>query len=182
MMNGEFQKQFASEFAEEWVAAWNSHDLERILGHYATNIELTSMFVPRVLGIAANTVRGIGMLRLYFSEALAGFPDLKFVPRAVYSGIDSLVVEYKSVGGLWAAEMMGLNERGLIWRVHAHYCESTGEGEIREEETPNPKSQIAKQSQTAKSLIIRDQAQPGQFCLCRHQETPAQFKEMPRRM
>jgi len=121
--NGMFQKQFASKFAREWIEAWNSHDLDRVLSHYATDVELTSMFVPRILGIASGTVRGIGMLRLYFSEAFAKYPNLKFLTRQVYTGASSLVVEYESAGGRLAAEMMSLNERGLITRVHAHYCE-----------------------------------------------------------
>jgi len=27
--------------AQEWIAAWNAHDLERILAHYADDVELT---------------------------------------------------------------------------------------------------------------------------------------------
>ena len=32
-------------FAAEWIAAWNAHDLDRILAHYAEGI----VFVKRVL-------------------------------------------------------------------------------------------------------------------------------------
>jgi hypothetical protein len=27
--------EFANHFAEDWIAAWNAHDLQRILAHYA---------------------------------------------------------------------------------------------------------------------------------------------------
>jgi ketosteroid isomerase-like protein len=27
-------REFADPFAEEWIAAWNAHDLPRILSHY----------------------------------------------------------------------------------------------------------------------------------------------------
>ena len=40
----------ATRFAREWVAAWNSHDLERILSHYADDAELTSPLVQKILG------------------------------------------------------------------------------------------------------------------------------------
>ena len=30
----------AQAFAEEWVAAWNAHDLERILAHYRDDFEI----------------------------------------------------------------------------------------------------------------------------------------------
>ena len=36
----------ATRFAQEWVAAWNSRDLERILSHYADDVEVTSPLVP----------------------------------------------------------------------------------------------------------------------------------------
>jgi ketosteroid isomerase-like protein len=32
----------AEVFALEWVAAWNSRDLERILQHYTEDVEITS--------------------------------------------------------------------------------------------------------------------------------------------
>jgi ketosteroid isomerase-like protein len=34
--------EFAAQFAEEWIAAWNSHDLDRILSHYADDFEMAS--------------------------------------------------------------------------------------------------------------------------------------------
>ena len=48
----------ATRFAQEWVAAWNSRDLERILSHYADDVELTSPLVPKVLGGDQLSVRG----------------------------------------------------------------------------------------------------------------------------
>lgn len=35
----------AQEFAAEWIAAWNSHDLERILSHYAEDFEMASPLI-----------------------------------------------------------------------------------------------------------------------------------------
>ena len=34
---------WAHEFAREWIAAWNSHDLELILSHYADDFEMASL-------------------------------------------------------------------------------------------------------------------------------------------
>ena len=31
---------FVHRFAAEWIAAWNSHDLERILAHYTDDFEM----------------------------------------------------------------------------------------------------------------------------------------------
>jgi hypothetical protein len=47
----------AANFGRKWVAAWNSHDLERILAHYRENVELTSPLVERILGDGRVVVR-----------------------------------------------------------------------------------------------------------------------------
>ena len=39
----------ATDFASERIAAWNAHDLERILKHYASDVQFTSPFVSRLL-------------------------------------------------------------------------------------------------------------------------------------
>ena len=35
-------KEQAQQLAEEWYAAWNSHDLERILSHYSDDVVFVS--------------------------------------------------------------------------------------------------------------------------------------------
>lgn len=35
----------AETFAKEWLAAWNSHNLDSIMDHYSPNVEFTSPFV-----------------------------------------------------------------------------------------------------------------------------------------
>ena len=44
------QAEFVRAFAEEWIAAWNSHDLERILTHYEDDVELRSPVASKLLG------------------------------------------------------------------------------------------------------------------------------------
>ena len=45
------QSKFARQFAQEWVDAWNSHDLERIMSHYDDDVALTS---PVALNLLKN--------------------------------------------------------------------------------------------------------------------------------
>jgi hypothetical protein len=116
-----FAREFAKGFAKEWIEAWNSHDLERVLRHYAPDAELTSPFVSRILGTETNTARGLPALREYFSRALVAFPDLKFIPRHVFMGVRSLVVQYESAGGRLSAELLEFNGAGQVFRVLAHY-------------------------------------------------------------
>ena len=112
----------ADDFARAWIAAWNSRDLERILGHYAEDVALTSPFVARVLGPGHGTLRGKEALREYWGKALAHYPDLHFTPFRVFAGVDSLVLHYRSVAGLVGAECMRLDGQGKVVEVIAHYA------------------------------------------------------------
>jgi hypothetical protein len=112
----------AQEFALEWIEAWNSHDLERILAHYTDDVEVTSPLVESVLGPGLVTVRGTAELRRYWSSALERYPDLRFTLYRAYAGTQSLVLHYRSIQGLVAAECMELDEAGKARRVLAHYA------------------------------------------------------------
>ena len=70
----------AQEYAMEWIASWNSHDLDRILNHYADDVEVVSPLVETVLGPGRVSVRGKAQLREYWGTALAKYPDLHFRP------------------------------------------------------------------------------------------------------
>jgi len=107
-------------FASEWLEAWNSHDLDRILAHYGDDVIFTSPFVEELTGRDDGTLFGKEELRDYFSRALASFPDLEFGDLEVYAGATSVCLVYRSVRDLRAAEVM-LLDNGVVTRVFAHY-------------------------------------------------------------
>jgi hypothetical protein len=47
-------RELAERFAHEWIEAWNSHDLERILAHYSDDFVMSS---PRIAVIAEECSR-----------------------------------------------------------------------------------------------------------------------------
>ena len=112
----------ADAFVAEWMEAWNSHDLERILGHYTEDVEVTSPLVEAVLGPGRLTVRGKPALRSYWGKALARYPELRFVLYRAYAGSHSVVLHYQSVQGLVGAECMELDAQRRAFRVLAHYA------------------------------------------------------------
>lgn len=111
----------ADEFAKAWIEAWNSHQIEAILSHYAPDVEFTSPFVVRLLNEPSGTLHGLVSLRSYFLKGLESYPDLRFELIEVLEGVNSLTLYYHSVKNLMAAEVMILNEKGKISRVLAHY-------------------------------------------------------------
>lgn len=109
----------ADRFAARWIAAWNRHDLDAILAHYAATIEFTSPFAARLTGDAL--VRGQDALRAYFALALERFPDLRFDDVRAFPGATGVTLVYRSVQNLEAAETMILDAHERAVQVWAHY-------------------------------------------------------------
>ena len=108
---------FANEFAKDWVHAWNSHDLERILNHYDDEALLSSPVALQLLN-GDGTVRGKGALREYFLRGLKAYPDLKFDLIDALWGTETIVIYFfNNVRGSKTAEVMLLNPAGKIRRV-----------------------------------------------------------------
>jgi predicted ester cyclase len=107
--------------AQQWVAAWNAHDLGRILSHYEESIELTSPVAAQLLDTPEGRVVGKANLRAYFERGLAAYPDLRFELKDVLWGIHSVVLSYTNQKGTPAAEFMELSATGKVVRVVAHY-------------------------------------------------------------
>ena len=113
--------QKAREFADHWIAAWNSHDLDAILSHYAPTVTLTSPVVASLLNDPAGIVSGKEALRGYFRRGLEAFPNLTFVLHDVLSGINSVVLYYTNHKGTKTAEFMEFDANGRVIRVVANY-------------------------------------------------------------
>ena len=107
------------EFAAEWVEAWNSHDLNRVLSHYEEDVVLTSPRIKLFLGKDDGTLRGKAALRDYMERALERAPDLRFTLDRVYSGVNAVVLEFHTHQGRHTAEFMEFGRSGLISRASA---------------------------------------------------------------
>jgi hypothetical protein len=112
----------AIRFAEQWYAAWNAHDLEAILEHYADDLVMTSPLAASLAGQPDGRITGKAALGEAFAAALERYPDLRFEPLGLFVGVDSLVLHYVSVGGRVAAETIFLTEEGKVTRYFAHYA------------------------------------------------------------
>ncbi len=111
----------ARQFADQWIAAWNSHDLDAILSHYADGVALTSPVAAKLLGDPSGVVSGKAALRAYFTKGLAAYPELKFQLLDVLAGISSVVLYYINQKGTKTGEFMEFDEEGKVVRVVANY-------------------------------------------------------------
>jgi ketosteroid isomerase-like protein len=114
-------REFAESVAREWIAAWNAHDLERILSHYAEDAEMASPFIRSIAGVEEGVVRGRDALRAYWSAALGRVPDLHFTLRGVYVSARSVALHYDSSLGHSAVECLEFGPDRKVTRAAAHY-------------------------------------------------------------
>ncbi len=69
---------FATWFAEEWIAAWNAHDLAKIPAHYADDFEPSAPFIAIMTGVPRGTLQGNAAVGAYWQKALQKIPYLHF--------------------------------------------------------------------------------------------------------
>jgi len=114
-----FTPEKAAEFASEWYEAWNAHDVDRILSHYAEDIVFTSPFV--IHGDVNMTMHGKTEVVKHVRRAFERVPDLHFEPIETLVGVTGVVLYYQGVFGFKVAELMNLDSEGQVDRVIAHY-------------------------------------------------------------
>lgn len=117
----EMNKEFAAHFANEWLQAWNAHDLERVLSHYSDDFEMFSPVIAQVMGIKEGRLQGKSVVGAYWAKALVMFPDLAFTPVCTLIGVNSITIHYIGATGKRVAEVFQFNEENQVIRAHAHY-------------------------------------------------------------
>lgn len=113
-------KSFAQHFAADWIAAWNSHDVERVLSHYADDFEMSSPIIVQLAGEPSGRLKGKAAVGAYWTRALQLIPDLHFELVDVLAGVDSITLYYRGARGM-AAELFFFGEDGKVRRAFAHY-------------------------------------------------------------
>ena len=108
--------------AEAWRSAWNSHDPERVIAHYASDVRYFSPFIEAAGTRPAGELSGRDALREYAVSAFGRFPELHFdAPLQVGAGSSSVCVVYRSVRDLLAMETLLVGGDGLIGTALCHY-------------------------------------------------------------
>jgi hypothetical protein len=117
-------KEFAIEFAQDWIAAWNSRDLARVLSHYADDFVMSSPIIAQIGAEPSGVLTGKAAVGEYWVKALAMIPELHFDLLTTLVGVDSITLYYQSPKGL-AAEVFHFDADRKVIRAYAHYTTST---------------------------------------------------------
>lgn len=90
---------FAQRFATEWIAAWNSGNLERVFALYADDFEMRSPLIAERGFSPDGVLRGKAAIRPYWGGGIAAAkPPLVFELVDVYAGVNTVAIHYRSVG------------------------------------------------------------------------------------
>lgn len=111
----------AGTFARQWAAAWNDHDIERVLVHFSDDVEFSSPLIPAVLPGSTGTVVGKAALRRYWQAGVEHFPDLHFEILGVYSGVGAIVIHYRNQLGRRVCEYLEFDAAGAVTRGRGCY-------------------------------------------------------------
>ena len=78
--------EFAQQFAQEWIAAWNAHDVAAIMAFHADDTSYQRHGSPKVY-------KGKESVAEQFDKDISGLPGIKFEPVALYGSDDHFVSE-----------------------------------------------------------------------------------------
>lgn len=119
-LQNNMKKKFTHDFTLNWLEAWNSHDLDKIMTHYTDNFEMSSPVIKQIMNIESGRLKGKKEVRAYWEKALSMNPNLHFEAIKSFTGANSIVIHYKGHRGL-SAETFFFDDKGKVKSAYAHY-------------------------------------------------------------
>lgn len=105
---------YAAGFVESWAAAWNEHDLDRILAHFADDAVFSSPIAAALLPDSRGVLVGKDEIRAYWQVGLERIPDLEFTVREIFTGVDVIVIRYENHAGGQVSEVLRLQDHLVV--------------------------------------------------------------------
>ena len=106
---------------EDWIDAWNSRDLDRIMEHYADAVVFEANTVVRRWNRPDGTLRGIEELREHFRRGLELAPTIHFELEEVFSAPSGYAALYRRDNGNRVLDVVELDGEGKARQVKAFY-------------------------------------------------------------
>lgn len=115
----------AQHIAEDWIVAWNDHDLDRVMTHYADDVTFVSPLIVKRTGREDGALRSKDELRAYFAQSLTPESKLRFQLLAVFAGVSSITLLYRNHRDQEVAETKVLDEHGKARTVFVNHRPSS---------------------------------------------------------
>jgi len=108
--------------AEQWIAAWNSHDLDRIMDHYDADVEFEANTVVRRWQKPDGKLHGLRELRAHFELGLQLAPSLHFTMEEFLTSPSGYALLYRRENGNRVLDVVELDGEHKAKRVKAFYA------------------------------------------------------------
>lgn len=102
------------EWAEQWLAYWNNHDLDGVVADFADDVIFSSPLAPRILDDSDGTLRGVAQVRAYFARGFELLPELHFELVDLHAGVDTLVFRYRDMTGIEVDDVLIFEESRVV--------------------------------------------------------------------
>jgi len=112
----------AQQFAAEWAAAWNAHDIEAVLRHFHEDATFSSPFAALVFPESQGRLSGKAAIRDYWAIGIARIPDLHFSIDTVFVGVDCIVIAYVNQKQVRVSEILKF-AGDLVIEGHGTYAQ-----------------------------------------------------------
>ena len=106
---------------EEWMEAWNSRDLDRIMEHYASSVEFEANTVVRRWNRPDGRLHGANELREHFRIGLELAPKLHFELEEIFLSPSGYAVLYRRDNGNRVLDVVELSPNQQAISVRAYY-------------------------------------------------------------
>jgi len=113
--------QAAATIAHEWLDAFNAHDADRVVEHFADDVTARSPVIARLRPNSGGVLTGKPAVHAYYEEGLRRTPDLHFTLVEVLTGVDQLTILYRNQHATLVAETLTVRDDGLVGSVGVTY-------------------------------------------------------------
>ena len=86
--------EFAVNFVNEWIEAWNAHDLDKILSHYSDDFSIETPMALKIFPESNGIITGKSNVRQYWTIGIERIPNLKFELLDLLIGVNGLTIYY----------------------------------------------------------------------------------------
>jgi ketosteroid isomerase-like protein len=116
--------EFATAFAKDWVNAWNSHDIEKILSHYSEDFSIETPMAVKLYPESRGIVIGKSEVRKYWTIGLEKNPNLKFELLDLLIGVNSIgLYLFNTSSSRKSVELMSFNQENKVYKAIVTYSE-----------------------------------------------------------
>ncbi|WP_310646318.1 nuclear transport factor 2 family protein [Limnohabitans sp.] len=112
---------WGQEFANDWLSAWNSKDLDKIVGFYADQVTMISPTVTELTGLQEGITLQKSDIKELYSKLFIQIPELHYSLVAVAVGIDTLTIHYTSCQCDMVADVIKFDDCWRVTKSHTYY-------------------------------------------------------------